>query len=178
MESMPNIPTEIAAAALGYEANGHKILVDAEKISNNPLSKATFKFLADQELKHMESIKAFAKSLEGVGSFSSQDFEGPLEMKTARSEIKGIFERFRADFEEAAAVETRLDIYDTALEMEHHGHDFYKAAAEKSSDETAREFYNFLVSEEDKHFQIIQDTRDYLEQPDAFMAVDERWMQF
>ena len=63
-----------------------------------------------------------------------------------------------------------------AIKSERYGHDFYEKAAELAHDPTARKLYQFLAGEEQKHFEIIQDTHDFLKQPDAFMAVEEQWM--
>lgn len=177
MEMLSNDPKSVAETALLYEAEGHKILVEAGTQATDPLSKATFEFLANQEIKHMEAIKAFASSLDGKGEF---DTEALTETSVAQActEIKGIFTKFKDEFDEAAACATRLDVYDIAMDMERRGHDLYADAAKASTDADARKLYQFLANEEVHHFEIIQDTHDFLQQPDAFMAVEERWMQF
>ncbi|MGB9586891.1 MAG: ferritin-like domain-containing protein [Armatimonadota bacterium] len=177
MTGVSNNPKEVAEAALTFEYEGHKILSDAEREATDPLSKATFHFLADQELKHIEAIKAFARSLAGEGRFETQTLGEPMSKDDANDRIRSLFAQFKPHFEETIwREEGRLQVYDIAMDMERHGYKFYTQAAKLASDETARRFYEFLAEEETKHFEIIQETRDFLAQPDAFMAYEEHWM--
>jgi len=172
-----NNSTEVAESAINYELEGRKILSDAEEKAVDPLSKATFRFLADQELRHIEAIKSFAQSLSGEGAFD-QELLLPATREYARDQIKGLFAEFKSRFEETSGRdEERQSIYKVALDMEHCGHDFYHAAAEQAADETAKKLYSFLAEEESRHFELIQETATFLKQPDAIMAVEERWMQ-
>jgi rubrerythrin len=174
---IPTEPKQVVEAALGFEEEGRKMLLDAEKSSVDPLSKATFQFLADQEIKHIETIKAFADYLEKSGEFDPNSLERQATGIDAKAEIKKIFERIRPEFEATAGSENeRLEVYAAAMNMEHRGHDFYQHAASQTADPTARKLYTFLADEEGEHFRIIQDTRDFLRQPDAFMAIEEHWM--
>ncbi|MHB1001794.1 MAG: ferritin-like domain-containing protein [Armatimonadota bacterium] len=173
-----NDPKEVVKAALEFEMEGHKIFIDAGEKSKDPLSKATFKFLADQELQHIEAIKAFAASLEGKGKFDADTLGEYMTAAKAKKEIIGIFAQFKDQFEATAGdADERLEIYKVAMNMETRGHDFYGQAADEATDQTSRKMFRFLSDEEAQHFMLIQDTHDFLEQPDAFMAMEERWMQ-
>lgn len=178
MSIISNDPKEVAESALRYEAEGYKILSDAKTAATDALSQATFGFLAAQELTHVEAIKAFTGMISGDGEFDLNAIANPLTEEDAKQEIKGIFAQFKDRFDQAAAQETRLDVYEVAMDMERRGHEFYSDAALKSTDAVSKKLYEFLAAEEQKHFDIIQDTHDFLKQPDAFMAVEERWMQF
>lgn len=174
---IPNDPKAVVDAALEFENQGHQILLDAKDSAVDPLSKATFEFLADQELEHIQAIKSFAASLAAAGEFDPNSIANPLTGQELRDGIKSIFERIKPEFAETSGKpEERLEVYTAALNMERHGHDFYRKAAEQSTDDTAKKLYDFLAEEETKHFTIIQDTRDFLRQPDAFMAIEEHWM--
>jgi len=176
MMEVPSDPKEVVEAALRFEAEGHKILTDARDKATQPLSKATFEFLAAQEVKHMETIRAFASALSAGGEFDASSVK-PVTLLQAGDEIKGIFGQFKSAYEAAAGrADERMEVYEVALQMERRGHDFYREAADRATSEAARKLYAFLAEEEAKHFAIIQDTRDFLKQPDAFMAIEERWM--
>lgn len=176
---IPQNPQDVIQAALRFESEGHRILADAASSASDPLSKATFEFLAEQELKHISTIQSFAMALANEGEFDPELLGSPIDLAYAGNEIKGIFARYKNQYEAAAAspAQPRMEAYQVAMDMERHGHEFYEQAAEKASDELSRRLYHFLAGEEEKHFQIIQDTHDYLKQPDAFQAVEERWMQ-
>ncbi|MHB0913550.1 MAG: ferritin-like domain-containing protein [Armatimonadota bacterium] len=170
---IPTDPAEVVQAAIRFEEEGHRILSEAGKRARHPLSRATFEFLAEQELAHIEAIKAFA---------SSPDFDPsglvPITKRQAGEKIKGLFAEFQSQFESTAGLDDeRMEVYGVALDMERKGHDFYEHAAAQAEDPRARKLYEFLAGEETRHFELIQDTRDFLAQPDAFMAVEERWMQ-
>jgi rubrerythrin len=179
MTNIPKDPNEVVEAAMAFELEGRKILINAGAKAVDPLSKATFEYLANQELNHIEAIKAFAESLAGTGSFDPNALGKPLTKLEAREGIQGIFARFKAQYEATAGKEDeRQEVYKAAMDMERCGHDFYQCAAEQSADETSRKLFSFLMDEETKHFDIIQETAEFLKQPDAIMAVEERWMQF
>jgi len=168
---------EALRMALRYEEEGREILLNAKDAVENPLAKATFDFLADQELKHVDVIKRFAETLSGSGEFDLSKLTAITNEETKRG-VKHIFERFRAAFESVGAGDQpRLETYRVAMDMERHGYDFYSRTARDSDDAEIRQLFAFLATEEIRHFELIQDTHDYLLQPDALMAIEERWMQ-
>jgi rubrerythrin len=172
-----NDPKEVLEMALQNELKGREILIGAKDNVQNPLAKATFDFLASEELKHIDIINQFAASLDGAET-PDVDALSALTAPDAKEHIKSIFERFRVAFEAVGATDQpRLETYRVAEDMERQGHDFYSRAAEQATDEKAKKLYQFLAEEEIRHFELIQDTHDFLQQPDALMAVDERWMQ-
>lgn len=173
MSQAEDIISQVLDTALQNELRGREILLEARENVENPLAKATFEFLANEEMKHIDAIKTFAAGL-SIDPQALAAFD-PAE---AKERIYSIFERFKVAFEAVAATdEPRMEAYRVALDMERRGHNFYKRAAEQSADENARALYAFLASEEIKHFELIQDTHDFLQQPDALLAIEERWMQ-
>jgi len=168
---------EVFEMALRYEDEGRTILLNAKEAVENPLAKATFDFLANEELKHIDAIKRFAETLSGSGEFDPNNLTA-ISGEDAKRRVKHIFERFRTAFESVGAGDQpRLETYRVAMDMERHGHDFYSRAARQSDDAKTKRLFEFLAEEEIRHFELIQDTHDYLLQPDALMAIEERWMQ-
>jgi rubrerythrin len=177
MQDIPDNPDAVIDTAIANEIEGHKILLRGKETANEPLARATFEFLANEELKHIRIIKEYSESIAGVRAWDPSSLEETT-LSDAGSSIHGIFERFAAQFEAAGTAEDeRLEVYRVAMDMERRGFDFYSRAADKASDERARTLYRFLAGEEQRHFRIIQDTHDFLEQPDALLAMEERWMQ-
>lgn len=175
---IPDDPKEVIKAAMDFEADGYKIFVDAGENSTDPLSKATFNFLRDQEVIHIERIKQFAAMMEGSGSFDLDSLGEPITVAKAKKEIGGIFKEFKSQFEATAGdPDERMEVYNVAMKMECRGHDFYGSAADEAKDEASRKIYRFLSDEEAQHYMIIDETYSFLMQPDAIMAVEERWMQ-
>jgi len=176
-QALPENPREIADLAIEYEKEGRRLLLSARDDACDPLTKATFHFLADQESQHIHAIESYLDALIHKGAFDPSEYE-PLTLQGAGREVTKLFEDFRQKYEETACTEEeRLKVYQAAMEMERRGYELYSSAASKVNDETSRQFYEFLASEEDRHFQILQDTYTFLKQPDAVMAIEERWMQ-
>jgi rubrerythrin len=179
MTNIPENPREVVETALQFELEGRKILVDAGEKAKDPLSKATFKFLADQELKHIDAIKAYACALDEGKTFSCSTLGEHMDKSQAMAEIQKIFSKIKSEYESVEGKEDeRQEVYEIAMDMERRGHDFYEKAASQTTNDTSRQLFQFLTGEETNHFEIIQETAEFLKQPDAIMAVEERWMQF
>lgn len=165
---------EVVETALNNERQGYKILSDASEVCEDKVAKATFQFLANEELKHIDIIQRFAAS----GLAAAPDPGAPLARVDVARAVKGIFEQFGWQYEQAASeAEAREEAYKTAMEMERHGYNFYKKAAEDAKDPKARKFFEFLAAEEIRHYEIIQETLEFVQAPDAMLAMEERWMQ-
>ena len=168
---------QVLETALQNELKAREILQQSRENVDNPLAKATFDFLADEELKHIVIIKQFASGLTGEEDLDTDEMT-TLTTPEAKQRIASIFERFRVAFEAVSTSDQpRQEVYEVAMDMERHGHDFYTRAAQQTSDEKSKRLYEFLAGEEIKHFELIQDTHDFLQQPDAMLAIEERWMQ-
>lgn len=177
MHDIPDDPKAVVATAITNEIEGHKILQQSKEASRTPLARATFEFLANEELRHIELIKEFAESLAEGKQWNPASLK-ETSLAEAGEGVRGIFARFATQFEEVrTSDDERLEVYKVAMDMERRGHDFYKGAAEMVSDTDAKALFRFLAGEERRHFQMIQDTHDFLEQPDALLAMEERWMQ-
>jgi rubrerythrin len=177
MTNIPNDPNAVLEAALANELEAHDILLRAEESVDSTIVKATFEFLAREELKHIEIIKKFAEDIKGLEAWDQESLEG-LKMSEAAAHIRGIFQRFATQFEQANQTDdARMEVYKVAMDMERRGYEFYSRAAGIVTEEKAKQLFSFLAGEEQKHFQIIQDTHDYLENPDGLMAMEEHWMQ-
>lgn len=177
MHNIPDEPSAVAEMAMTNELEGRRILEQAKESANDPLAKATFEFLATEELHHIELIKEFGASLTGEAMLDTDQLK-TTPLAEAAKEVRGIFERFATQFETTGQTDhERLEVYSVAMDMERRGFDFYSGAAAKMKDENSRKLFEFLASEEQRHFRMIQDTHDFLEHPDGLMAMEERWMQ-
>jgi|YelNatPaOPRAMG01_1025707.scaffolds.fasta_scaffold12976_3 rubrerythrin len=177
MTNIPEDPNAVLEMAIANEIEGRNILLNGRDSSLTPLGKSTFEFLANEELKHIELIKEFAKTLNGVEEWDANKMKS-VSFAEAGARIKGIFERFASQFESVSQSDNeRLETYQVAMDMEKRGYDFYSEAAEKASDERSKALFKFLAGEEEKHYTMIQDTYEFLKHPDSILAMEERWMQ-
>jgi rubrerythrin len=67
-----------------------------------------------------------------------------------------------------------LKAYEIAMEMENAGYDFYKKMLASAEDEDVKELYRFLISEEETHFELVSSTHQYLKDPAAWFAKEEK----
>ena len=174
MTDVPNDPAKVLEIAIANEEQGYKILCDARDACEDKLAKATCDFLAKEELKHIDIIRKYAST----GQPEALSAGAALSRKRIAEGIKGIFEQFGWQYQQVATEhEARLEAYRTAMEMERHGQLFYAEAAKTSKDEQAKKFYEFLAAEEIRHFELLQESHDFFQQPDAMLAMEEGWMQ-
>jgi len=59
------------------------------------------------------------------------------------------------------------------LETERISRELYAQGAEHTDDARAREAYNFLMHQEEKHYQLLQNTHDYLAQNQTWWDDEE-----
>jgi len=158
--------------AIDYEKKIRSFyLKHSEKIKNN-LAKKTFVFLADEELKHIDAIKAFNKSI--------HDGEEPMiDSGTEDEAINRVKEFFSKGMEEAAkkarASENELKIYELGLQMEQNGYDFYKQASEKAEHPNVKNLFEFLLKEENGHYALLSNAISYFKNPDEYFESQEGW---
>lgn len=176
MTQVPDNLEDVLAMALRNEERAKEILDSGMANAKSALGRATFEYLSSQEIEHMRLIKDYARAIASGSGMDLQDM--PQHTKRQDGEkIKSIFEKYSKGFDKAGQTgEERMDVYETALQMERDGFNFYNQAAKQASDDKAKKLYEFLSREEERHFELIQDTRDFLQLPDALLAMEERWM--
>jgi rubrerythrin len=158
--------------AIDYEKKIRSFyLKHAEKLKNE-LAKKTFVFLADEELKHIDAINAFSKSI--------HDGEEPMiDAGTEDEAINRAKEFFSKSMEEQAekarASEDELKVYSIGLEMEQNGYNFYKQAAGKAEHPNVKKLFEFLLKEENSHYALLSNAINYFKNPEEFFQDEESW---
>ena len=161
---------EILQKSLRMEEEGHKFYSENAKKIKNSLGKRMLERLAEDELTHIERIKDIYNRVTG---------ESGQEIKVDEPHLmvfQIIFERMKEQMKESVEElqEVGVDdqeIIDIALQLESHGRFFYEEAAKKSEDRKIREFYEALAEEEKSHYEVLQSTHKYLENPALFFGM-------
>lgn len=164
---------EALSTALEMEEEGKKFYEDALSRVTDEFSRRTLKFLIEEENRHIEKILRFNDYLLGRG-----DFDVEAECST------DVPERLKALIDEAAGstikkiedTSSDIEVYEAAMEFERRGYQFYSEASLKEEDERLKKFFDFLVSEEIKHFQLLQNTKKYLEDPSYYFEDAGGWI--
>lgn len=165
---------ELKAVKLAIE-NEHKVrafyLEHANELTDE-LAKKTFIFLADEELKHVEAITEFMKSIREGGV---PEVEGGTEDE-AIERSKEFFSLSVKEYAmKAKATKKEISVYELGLEMELKGYNFYKEVAEKADHKNVRALFEFLMKEEDAHYHLIQNALSYFNNPDEYFQSEEGW---
>ena len=173
---VPSDPRGVLELALKNEKTSYDMYADARGKSTTDLAKHTFQFLCDEESRHMKAIKEYFRALEEGREPDAVQETHVLDY--ARGQLRSVFERFRGDVEAAtAAQEQHMAAYEVAIDIEKTGYEFYKQASAQAETGFAKEFYAWLMNEENAHYDLISQTYDFLKRPDGFLAEMERWMQ-
>ncbi len=143
--------------ALKLEEAGREFYLNEAAKMHSEAAKRIFLSIADEELKHIERInKIFAsvdKDIKGSGWDKIKIEKGRLG-EIFKSEIKGKPKGPSTNAEQKAI--------EMAMENETRGYNFYDKTARETNDADVMSFFQTLMKEENAHFKILQDTREYL----------------
>ena len=163
---------EALKMAIGMERKGQKAYSEMAARSRNQLGMKVFAYLAKDEIAHIEAIKEFSVKLAGGRILPD------VEKLVTREHHKGnetIFNRPLEELKDSAGIGAGdLKAYKTAMQTEKDGYEFYKECLEGATDEMVKKLFTFLIEEESSHYQILQDTYQYLAHPADWFAKQER----
>ncbi|MFA6149481.1 MAG: ferritin family protein [bacterium] len=143
--------------ALRFEKTGMRYFTSAAQKATDGFAQRVFALLADMERRHYEDIQAIAKKLEEDGKFpvvSAVSSEG--RMRLFKREYGRIKKEKTITGDAAAAMRK-------ALGFEAVGREMYTRMSAKSSNRQEKAFFGILASEEQKHFDIVYEYLDFLE---------------
>ena len=151
--------------ALDFEQKGHKIYEETSNSTKNPIVAKTFRYLADQELIHIEEIKEYIE-------------KESIELKGDKlQETKKFFTTTVKEFKEKTQLsDDDLKAHETALELEQNSYNFYKEQHDKSDNEELKKFFKWLMDQENNHYELIQKAYNYIKDPIGFYTEEEAWI--
>lgn len=153
--------------ALDFEQKGYDIYTDVSKTSFNPIVKKTFVFLAGEEQKHINDIKAYLEK-ENTN----------LDLKEAKTEdVKEFFNMAVEDYKEGIEfLQSDIEAYGKAMDLEKSAYDYYKQQHAQAQDEQTKKFLRFLMEQENAHYMLLEKMLRYLKDPSQFHAEEEEWI--
>ncbi|MFQ5809131.1 MAG: ferritin family protein [Armatimonadota bacterium] len=164
---------EFLQLALKTEHDGYRFYVDAAGKSGSALAKATFEGLAAAEMMHIEVIQMYHDAFRAEGGVPEA---GSLpERPDLPKRIATIFS-YAAKTLDATVAEAADDTsaYQKALEFERKAYEMYRDMGAKTEDESAKAFCEFMATEEDDHYKLLDETLQYLNEPADWFAKYER----
>ncbi len=146
--------------ALDMEKKGHAFYEEMSKKSTNDITKKTFSFLKDNEILHIDNIKAFYETLKRDGkvpAFNSDAFktERRNEYTIFRERLSSLKDKIKPKDDDKKACEFAMD-------FENKGYKHYEKMLKRAKDANLIKLLKFLLEEEANHYESIKKTYEYL----------------
>lgn len=162
--------------AVDMEKSGHDVYVKAARNTTNKLGKATLEAIAVKELDHIKAIKEFIDNLSGGKIGLSQAIKD-IEPKGEKDYVKSIIAHVGNKLEGSVKPDSDLEkAYEVAMELEKRSFDLYKKLSQEAENADAKKFFVFLMGEENTHYELLQETLEYLNKPKDWFEEKERWI--
>jgi len=172
---MTNI-SDALKMAIDMEKNGYDIYMKAAEKTPNKLGKSTLHAIAKKEIDHIKAIEEFSEKI-GTNASNLDKAITLINIKDKKEYIMPIFEGLRNELD--AKVESDSDLekaYEVAMELERKSFGLYKKLAGEAKDSQVKKFFEFLMGEENTHYELLQETLQYLNNPGDWFAEQEKWI--
>ena len=173
-----NSPQGILRRGMSLERDGYEFYQQVAERASDPHGKEMFLDLADQEADHLKLLLVEYQALEqGKGWLPYEEAMAtvlpfdPADPDLPGEEPEDSLPVFTSDRE--ISIESDIAALDYGLETERITRELYAQGAEETEDDNARKAYEFLVKQEEKHFQILYKTREYLAQNETWWDSEE-----
>lgn len=165
MDHIPSIEL-----AIKNERSEMEYYLGESKRSRNPVAKALFKTLAEDEKEHMNKLRILHEKLTKDGSWPDKI---PLEVNGTN--IDEVLESIARD--KSSAEDHDMDDIEAlkkGIEFEAKGSRFYGDLAADCDNSQEKEFFTVLSRIERQHMLSIQESLSYLEDSESWFAKNER----
>lgn len=152
--------------ALRLEHEGKKFFQDAADRCQGQLPRQTFQFLADEEDKHIEHIENFYRSL----VHSADAAPPPVDDVATNERFVSMVRRMEQLRDAIKPTASDVEAYEYAIKFENGAEEFYAEQAAKSDKPHIREFYEWLIREEERHAVFLKDCVRFAQDPAAWFA--------
>ena len=154
---------------LTNEIAGEEFYTKTADEAKDDFTKNTFLHLAKDEIYHIKRIKEFLdidktgeieEEIRNRNPKSALSFFGLTE-----KEFKEKKESFKGDFAP----------YDFAIELETRAMNLYKKLLKEAEDEKTKALFKFLVKEETTHKKLLEEAKEFLNNPEDYFLEQEGW---
>lgn len=139
--------------AIEFESNGRDLYLRAAEAALDPLARAVFEALAEDEKEHVRRVREIYEELK-----NRPGWPDVTAMVARASGVADAFERASPASLGAADAGAR-EAFAAASEMERQGLRFYRERLAKASCAAEAEFYRRLVAEEEIHLRTLERLR-------------------
>jgi rubrerythrin len=166
---------EAMKIALDMEKKGYQAYIYAARKTLNKLGRSTLEAIAAQELEHIKAIEGYCQRPETDPEATR--LIGQIRHSEKKDYVREIIEKLGQHLNEKVAGDGDLaEAYKTAMELERESYVFYKNLAQEAVVPTVKAFFQFLMEQENTHFELFQETLEYLDHPGDWFREQERWI--
>ncbi|HDP24574.1 MAG TPA: hypothetical protein ENN34_03940 [Deltaproteobacteria bacterium] len=165
----PNERLSALELALNNEMNEREFYLKHAERTRNPVGKAMFQEIADDELEHYQRLKDLHQTWEKKEKWPQSV---PLTVKNTniKDVLKGALQNVD---KEAVSDDDDLKALATATAFEAKGAEFYAGLRDAVTDEREKAFFDLLARIEREHYLSLKDTEEYLKDPDSWFRKSE-----
>ncbi len=158
---------EAIAQAVKMETDGMAFYRKAGETVKSPIGRMMFQSFVKDEENHLKIVNEILQDM--FNRSVEEAFVG-----TPASRIKSIFEENRESLNERLSADPGdIEALDMAMEMERKGYQLYHDASQRAEDEKLKALFSRLAGEEQAHFNMLQNNRDYLSDTGNWMIYEE-----
>ena len=154
---------DIIEQAIAFELEGHKFYLKKTEAAKDSAVKAILTNLADDELKH-------AQFLRELKAGTAKTFAPTNSMHTIREILKKTAVNNLNFLSDEIGIR---DVCNAALDLEERAMNHYSAEAIQTQNPETQELLKLLAKEEEKHYHLIQDLIDFIDNPKAILETQE-----
>ncbi len=155
--------------ALNNEMREREFYLQNAKRSKNPLGKAMFQQIGDDELEHYERLKQLHQKWN-----QQEKWPGTVPLKVKDTIVKDILVDFLKKVDKTAKGDADdLDAVRKAIDFEAKGAKYYAQLRDDVSDPKEKQFFDLLSRIENEHYLSLKDTEEYLVDPTSWYRKKE-----
>jgi rubrerythrin len=137
--------------------------------SKNPVAKALFKTLAEEEKEHMTRISALHTKLTAAGSWPEE-----VSIEVSGTTVKAVLSNFRRELTSTQAHDDDdIAALEKSIESEAGAARLYADIAAACTNKREKTFFTFLSEIETEHKMSLQDSLAYLQDPESWLEASE-----
>jgi len=149
--------TDVIKKAIRMEEDGYNFYKKAEGCTKDKFGKLMYSSLAEFEVQHKKYLEALLKNITPKAS----ELERPL----PKDRLKSIFAAAGGDVcERVPPTAGDVEALTLAMGKETESYELYKAAAKSAAEPDVKALFERIAKEENQHYEILEQTRYYLEQ--------------
>ena len=150
--------------ALNNETREREFYIKNAKRSKNPLGKAMFQQIGDDELEHYERLKQLHEKWT-----KQEKWPGTVPLKVKDTIVKDVLLDFLKKVDKTAKSDADdLQAVRTAIDFEAKGAKYYAKLRDDVSDPKEKQFFDLLSRIENEHYLSLKDTEEYLTDPTSW----------